>query len=90
MTPKPILIRIPRVFLDDHAERDLPTPVIQQVERYHYRIRADDPALDELVSDARHYAEGGLDTHAFPHLFGLVASARATLHAIRKARETSA
>ena len=88
MTPKPILIRIPRAFLDDHAERDLPTPAIEKVERYHYRIRADDPALDELVSDAAHYAEGGINTHDFPHLFGLVGSARATLHAIRKSKET--
>ncbi|PZX14241.1 hypothetical protein LX81_03040 [Palleronia aestuarii] len=89
MRPKPVLIRIPRVFLDDHAERDLPTPAIQRVERYHYRIRADDPALPELVSDAAHYAGGGIDTRAFPHLFGLVASARATLAAIRTSQETS-
>ena len=90
MTPRPALIRIPRVFLDDHEARDLPTPVIQKTERYHYRIRADDPALPELVSDARHYAEGGISTRDFPHLFGVVASARATLHAIRKSQETSA
>lgn len=63
MKPEIILIRIPRVFLDDHAERDLPTPVIQKTERYHYRIRADDPALPELVSDAAHYA-GGRHLHA--------------------------
>ncbi|WP_299654299.1 hypothetical protein [uncultured Jannaschia sp.] len=90
MTARPALIRIPRVFLDDHEARDLPTPVIRKTERYHDRIGADDPALPELVSDARHDAEGGIDTRAFPHLFGLVASARATLHAIRKSQETSA
>ena len=90
MRRKIALIRIPRVFLDDHAERDLPTPVIQKTHRYHYDIRADDPALDELVSDAAHYAEGGISTRDFPELFGLVASARATLTAIRKSRETSA
>ena len=90
MMPKPVLICIPRVFFDDHAERDLPTPVIRKTERYHYRIRADDPALPELVSDARHDAEGGISTRDVPHLFGVVASARATLHAIRKSQETSA
>ena len=88
MTPEIVLIRIPQRFYDEHGERDLPAPVVQQATRSHYFIRADDPALDELVSDAAHYAEGGIDTHDFPHLFGLVASARATLHAIRKSKET--
>ena len=90
MTPRPALIRIPRVFLDDHAERDLPTPAIPKSTRPYYWIRADDPALPELVNDAEYYAEGGIDTRAFPHLFGLVASARATLAAIRTSQETSA
>lgn len=83
------LIRIPKCFLDDHAERDLPTPVVQRATRRHYGIRADDPALDELMSDARYYAEGGIDLSAFPHLIGLVASARATLAAIRKSKGTA-
>ena len=88
-TSKVALIRIPRVFYDDHLARDLPSPVVHQAQRYHYTIRADDPALDELESDARHYAEGGISTRDFPELFGLVASARATLHAIRTHRESS-
>ncbi len=90
MTCKIALIRIPRAFLDDHAGRDLPTPAIRKTERYHYRIRADDPALPELISDAAHYAGGGIDTRDFPHLLGVVASARATLAAIHKSQETSA
>ena len=86
MTIRPPTIRIPRVFLDDHRSRDLPTPGIERMTRQHYHIRADDPALPELVSDARHYAEGGICTRDFPELFGLVASARATLAAIRKSQ----
>ncbi|WP_299821260.1 hypothetical protein [uncultured Jannaschia sp.] len=90
MTARPALIRIPRVFLDDHEAHDLPTPAIRKTERYHDRIRADDPALPELIPDARHDAEGGISTRDVPHLFGVVASARATLPAIRTSQETSA
>lgn len=72
-------IRIPRAFFDDHRERDLPTPTVRKTLRCHYDIRADDPALPELISDAQHYAEGGISTTDFPHLFGLVASARAII-----------
>ena len=87
MTRKPPTIRVPRAFLDDHRERDLPTPIVRRTLRYHYEIAADDPALDELESDARHYGEGGISGRDFPHLFGLIASARATLAAIRKSKE---
>ena len=88
MSRDPHLIRIPRVFYDDHVERDLPSPVVRKTARYHYYIRADDPALDELASDAAHYGEGGICGRDFPHLFGLIASAKATLAAIRAFRET--
>lgn len=51
------LIRVPRVFLVDHVERDLPTPEIVRSTKSHYYIRSDDPNLAELVSDAEHYAD---------------------------------
>lgn len=49
-------IRIPKVFLDDHRDRDLPTPNVVRETRSHYFISATDPALDELRNDAAHYA----------------------------------
>jgi hypothetical protein len=58
--------------------------------RKHYWIDLDDPALGELASDADHYANGGISLADFPELLGLVASARATLIAIRAAGYTKA
>lgn len=78
-----MLVRIPKRFLDDHAERDLDTPKIERSTSTHYWVNTEDPALDELVSDAEHYAEGGVSTIDFPHLLGIVASAKATLRALR-------
>lgn len=51
------LIRVPAKFLVDHWERDLPTPEsVRSNSRYEW-IRADDPALDELIGDAEFYAD---------------------------------
>lgn len=71
------LIRIPRRFFDDHLERDLPTPAIVRETNSHYFIDPADAALSELVSDARHYADGLDDAP-----LGIVTSARATLRAL--------
>jgi hypothetical protein len=76
------LIRIPKRFLDDHLERDLPTPEIVRETSLHYFIASGDPAIGELIEDARHYADG-LDEA--PR--GIVMSARATLRAIRQAED---
>lgn len=49
-------VEIPRVFFDDHAERELPTPEIVGRSLGRYVIRRDDPALPELINDAEYYA----------------------------------
>ena len=49
-------VRIPTTFFEDHFARDLPTPEIQHQNKTHYWIKKDDPALPELISDAKHYA----------------------------------
>lgn len=49
-------VRLPKVFLDDHADRELPTPEIIRETARHY-IVADDDAMPELWDDARHYAD---------------------------------
>lgn len=69
------LIRLPKRFFDDHAERDLDTPAIVRETKNHYFIHATDPAVAELRDDAAFYA----DEHGPDHLPpGLKASARAT------------
>jgi len=77
------LIRIPWAFYIDHSERDLETPEIVKSTKRHIWIRADDPALSELRSDAAYYCHKyGPDAE---YLFGLKASARATMNAINAA-----
>jgi hypothetical protein len=71
-------VRIPRVFYIDHRERDLPTPAaIGETSRYVVIDRAD-PALPELIDDARHYA----DKHATDAPGWLKNAARALLKAL--------
>lgn len=78
------LIKLPRRFFDDHAERDLDTPKVVKSTRRHYFIASDDPALPELASDAEYYAGSG--SYMEFHLQGLCRSATATADAIYKAR----
>lgn len=77
-------IRIPARFIDDHFERGLATPEDSSKSDHHAVIQADDPAVPELLSDAEHYAamterRGRYD--CMPR--GIVASAKATVRAIR-------
>lgn len=79
------LIKLPTAFFIDHQERDLDTPVMVKQTRTHVFVRADDPAIPELLDDARHYS----DSVAFmdKSYFGLCMSARATERAILKAMQ---
>jgi hypothetical protein len=50
------IVRLPRLFIDDHIERGCDTPeIIKQSARF-YWMRAEDPAMPELLNDAAHYA----------------------------------
>lgn len=53
-----VRIRVPRLFIDDHIERELPTPVLHGNDGSgrQYVIDTDDPNLPELLDDARYYA----------------------------------
>jgi hypothetical protein len=77
------LIKLPTAFFIDHQERDLDTPAVVKRTRTHVFVRADDPAIPELLDDARHYS----DSAAFMDraYFGLCMSARATERAITAA-----
>lgn len=81
--PEPI--RIPAAFFRDHEDREC-EPFCEPVKRtrQHVWLRRDDPGLDELLSDARHYAdEWGPD--AIGDGGGLKRSAVATVKAIEAA-----
>lgn len=68
-------VRIPRKFYDDHWARDLPTPVEQHGTKQWAWIKRNDPAIGELICDAKYYAStGGPD--------GWGASAKALLKAL--------
>ena len=73
------MIRIPKRFYDDHAERDLESPAILKETARHYWIAADQH-LAELLSDADFYS----DREHFPGYLGLVTSAIATARAITR------
>lgn len=74
-------VRIPAKFYTDHEERGLPTPKAHRTTKQAVWIYLNDPDIDELLDDARHYAN---DVDACDR--GLVASARATVRNIEKER----
>lgn len=74
-------VRIPRRFFEDHVARDLPTPAVVKETKRHVWVDPHDPAIGELLSDARYYAEEA--RYMDPPMPGLAASARATLDALR-------
>ncbi len=51
------IIRIPRSFYDDHADRGLDTPEPVKASARFVWIRGNDPALPELINDAEFYAD---------------------------------
>lgn len=76
-------IKIPNGwFLEDHRDRGLDTPTVLRETKKHAWIAKSDPALRELVSDARHYAHAdGPDQCPA----GIITSARALLRALAAA-----
>lgn len=79
-------IRIPLRFYEDHQGRDLDTPVNYSKSKSYAVIDSNDPAIGELLSDARYYAsEDYVDPAMWEGWRGLVLSARATIKAIEKA-----
>ena len=71
--PQENVVKLPRSFIQDHIERDLPTPqILQETDRFVW-MRADDPNMGELLDDARYYSSeemmsaGGLDPELRKH-----------------------
>jgi hypothetical protein len=79
-------IKLPALFIDDHAERDCATPVIIKTVGKCYVMRVDDPAMPELLNDAAYYGDeamsgpGGFDAYLAP----IVHSARRLLAAYER------
>jgi len=80
------LIKIPQRFLIDHKERDLPTPEVVKSTQNHFWIKADDPEIPELISDADYYYKMWNMGAWENYLFGICMSAKATLKAIETAK----
>lgn len=51
------LVRLPWAFFQDHQDRDLPTPEPVRWNKKSVWVSLDDPNLDELLDDARYYAD---------------------------------
>lgn len=67
--------RIPKVFYEDHIDRDLDGGTVVRSTKSHHYVDLDDAAYAELVSDADHYSD---QTQFDAWMFGVCTSARAT------------
>jgi hypothetical protein len=85
---QPSLVRVPAAFFEDHESRDC-EPYCEPVKKAgrHVWLRLDDPGLEELLSDARHYADPTWTLDSC--YFGLKRSAVATVKAIEAATAKS-
>lgn len=82
-------VRIPKKFLEDHAERDLPGPLVLRETQSHYYVSAADHAVGELIDDANYYTTPwAFDGETAWDLRGVINSAVATLKAFEKAGYT--
>jgi hypothetical protein len=83
------LVRIPKVFYDDHTSgRELPAPPVAVDGTRHYWIDANHADASELLEDAEFYADPAgpiAGNNAEPSYLGLASSARATVRALRNA-----
>ena len=77
-------MKVPAYFFGDHYDRSLPTPVVLRRLGRCVEIADDDPAIRELLDDARYYADplgpDGIDDGG-----KLIRSAKATVRAIEAA-----
>ena len=82
------MIRVPAKFYDDHDDRACEpecTPV-RRTSRFVW-LAPDDPGLDELLDDAKHYADPDQFGEWGRENSGIVRSAAATVKAIERARK---
>lgn len=77
MAIKPLKVKLPPRFYDDHVSRDLPAGVTVKRTKGYIEVELTGFEFDDLLSDAQHYATPGM--YPEPEYRGLVASARATV-----------
>ena len=78
------MIKIPKLFYDDHLARDLPSPKILKQPKTNYFISETDEHISDLLDDADYYVW----TVSTSDYKGLVQSAKATLKAIHNYKLT--
>ena len=74
----PVTVKLPGRFYRDHASRGLPAGTVKSQTAAYVVVELDPESWDDLVSDARSYAEAGTQWFG-PGASGLIASAKATL-----------
>ena len=84
---KVFVVRVPAKFFEDHEDREC-EPFCEPVKRSSRFVwlLSNDPGLDELLSDAKHYGDDDGGPDAIGDGGGLVKSAKATVKAIESAR----
>lgn len=79
-----VTVKVPPAFYYDHVTRDLPSGrIVKEAKRY-YIIELNQAEYDELLSDATYYAYY-ISNAGFDNVVGLIASAKATVKALRNA-----
>ena len=77
------MIKIPKVFYDDHCNRDLEAPeIIKETKRHYFINRYPSDYLNELLDDAKYYSTCADQGWDFEGQLGMQSSARATVRAI--------
>ena len=78
MNPPVIVVRLPRLFYEDHKDRELPSGSPKKWLAREVDVELTKEEYDEVLDDARHYADPA-NGYAAEGYRGLVMSARATV-----------
>lgn len=74
-------IKLPLRFYEDHSSRDLDTPKALSYTKTHVYVDSEDPAIPELLDDAKYYAESM--RYMDSDCRGLCMSAKATVKILK-------
>jgi hypothetical protein len=79
-----VTVIVPAAFFEDHARRDCLAHAVRGVQLSKgIRVELCPVDIAELLSDARHYVDGGTQTYG-AEMIGLISSARATVKRLAK------
>lgn len=79
-----ILVKLPRIFWEDHRDRDLPSGRLIKEFKHQVMVNLNREDYEELLSDARHYSSDAMGTWEGDYAKSVKRSAKRTVRTLEK------